>query len=301
MSENSNKGMQINPEEFGFGNYVRIISSFSPKYNSMLVPERFSKRVLCHVLSLYIDSNHFFMPPVFLAINGNAGEGKTSQAVASCIQKGINVIYISGTSLSGNHESDSKNKLEEVYNRACQLKEQGHVLAIIIDDFHKSVANEDKSVTRTINSNLLTGYMMNLAEQTGHTQIPIILTANDLSDVYAPLLRLGRADIFDWNPQPDEKKCIIRSILDMFATFSSDKEFDSFFAKYSSESIAFFSQLKNRYRLNLLDNYIDNIDQFDISAIASINNKLHSSMCKISIKELTALAKEQKLERNNRT
>ena len=35
-------------------------------------------------------------------------------------------------------------------------------------------------------------------------RVPIIVTANDLSVLYAPLLRDGRMDKFYWEPQPSE-------------------------------------------------------------------------------------------------
>ena len=36
------------------------------------------------------------------------------------------------------------------------------------------------------------------------SRVPIIVTANDLSVLYAPLLRDGRMDKFYWEPQPSE-------------------------------------------------------------------------------------------------
>lgn len=295
-----NSVLNINPEEYGFDNFVRIIPSYAEQYRPMVIPERFYKRVLCHVLSHYLENNHFFEPPVFLAIEGDAGEGKTSQAIASCTQKGVTVLYISGSNLSGNHESDAKNKLEEVYNRAVQLKESGHFIAIVIDDFHKSIATEDKNITRTINTNLLVGYMMNLAENTGRTQVPIILTANDISDIYSPLLRLGRADVFKWSPTIDEKKSTIRTILNTFVMFASDKEFDSFFDKNKHESISFFAQLKNKYRMNVLEQIINQTDKINSTTLASINSHISSHLSKIRIDELNSYAQKQRLERSKK-
>ncbi len=293
-----NDFLSTNSEELGFDPCVKIISRFSEHYKSMIVPERFYTRILCHTLSHYLNNNHFFEPPIFLAIEGNAGEGKTSQAIASCTQRGITVLYISGASLSGSHESDAKNKLEQAYNRAVQLKKQGNLVVIIIDDFHKSIAIESANIGRTVNTNLLVGYMMNLAESTGETQVPIILTANDTSDIYAPLLRLGRADIFKWQPTISEKKETVRRILNTFVDFSSNKEFDDFFDANQHESIAFFAQLKNKYRMSVLGNIIVQTHYFDSSVLSSINSYIASSMSKMQVEDLEPLVQKQRIERD---
>ena len=109
---------------------------------------------------------------------------------------------------------------------AVKMRVQG-LHAIIIDDFHKSIANEDPNKRKAITSDVLTSYMMNLAEHNRSIRIPIIFTANELGDIYPPLIRIGRADIFHWSPTESEKRDIVRYILSSFV--NNHQVIDHFF------------------------------------------------------------------------
>ena len=100
---------------------------------------------------------------------------------------------------------------------------------------------------------------MNLAEHNGRLQIPIILTANSLVNVYAPLLRVGRTDIFEWKPTYEEKKDIVFFILSSFVLENNKKRFEKFFDIFCNESIAFFVQLKIQWRKSVLGDLIKSL------------------------------------------
>lgn len=263
-----------------------VIPPYSEDYKNIFIPRRFEETVACHVIAPYLEENIYYKPPIYLAIMGAAGEGKTAQAIATCTQKGFYVIYISASSLSGSHENEAKEKLHKIYNHALRLRTKA-LTAIIIDDFHKGIVNEEENVKKTINSNVLTGYMMNIAEYNGAVHIPIILTANDLSSIYAPLLRIGRADIFLWKPKLYEKRKIVFYILDSFVNEKSEREFNKFFKKFSNENIAFFAQLRNQWRKKLIKESIHNISAFDMASITRINSFINSSEQKLTYADLT--------------
>ena len=130
-------------------------------YSTMHVLPRFETKILTHVISVYLQDKDTYLSPVFLVVEGNAGEGKTTQSIASCIQHGITTIYVSASQLSGSHEHDSIDVMENIYKKALELRKNGEKVALIIDDFHLSNANIDENIKKTINSSLLTGYLMN--------------------------------------------------------------------------------------------------------------------------------------------
>ena len=76
------------PEEYKKGLY------YGNMLGDIYVPERFSNRIVGHVVSNYLSRGEYFKPPLYLAIQGSPGEGKTTQALAACVQKGIIVKYI---------------------------------------------------------------------------------------------------------------------------------------------------------------------------------------------------------------
>lgn len=187
------------PSEFKKGLYYGNIMQ------DIYVPKRYSARIVSHVVSNYVTDGEFYKPPLYLAIQGAPGEGKTTQALASCTQRGIMVKYLSASELSGELEAASKEKMREVYEQAVKLRQLGFVVCILLDDFHLGNSNISSANGRTVNAELLVSYMMNLVELSYNVHIPIILTGNDYSGTYEALLRDGRADVFNWSPKLDEK------------------------------------------------------------------------------------------------
>lgn len=266
-----------------------IIEPNNYQYSFIKTSNVFEHNVLTHIVSLYLPDNHYFQAPMFLAIEGRAGEGKTTQTIATCSQHGIYILYISASELSGAHEKDSINVMKKIYSAAINLRNSEKVVAILIDDFHMGNATTDENVKRTINSNLLTGHLMNLAENNNNIKIPIILTGNDFSKTYAPLLRSGRADKFQWNPNYEEKKEIVKTIFNRFANIS-EQEFNELYDKYAHNSVSDFYQLINEYRKMLFAEYITKFDFIDKDAIYTISQIVKQQQHKIDYSLLMQLA-----------
>lgn len=260
-------------------------------YSTMMVPEEFKKKVLVHVVSQYIALNEVFVPPLYLAIEGPAGEGKTSQTIAILTQHNIEVLYVSAAEISGSHESDSVKILNDIYNYAVQRSKRGYCIAILIDDFHMGAINQDSRTEKTINSNLLTGRMMNLADCSSEKKIPVIMTGNDFSTIYAPLLRSGRADMYRWEPDIKLKAFIIRSMLDSFVKMN-ENEFDQFCSIFKGGTISDFAQLKNDLRKKYVWEMIENKTSLNIEAIQKLNCKI-SSFQRLNFQEICELAEKR--------
>jgi AAA+ superfamily predicted ATPase len=274
-----------------------IIPPHSEDYENIFVPKRFLENVACHIIAPYLQEDKQYKPPIYLAIKGLPGQGKTAQSIATCTQKGGCVIYVSASTLSGSHENEAKEKLQRIYNKAIELRTKV-LTTIIIDDFHKGILNEDENIKKTINSDILTGYMMNIAEHNGSVHIPIILTANDLSQIYAPLLRAGRADVFLWEPKQEEKREIVFRIISSFLNDKNEKKFNSFFRRYNNENIAFFAQLKNQWRKVTLKDCIHDISDFNSENIQKINNIINSYKYNLTYNMLNDIAELLIKERN---
>ena len=265
-----------------------ITSSNNQYYSGLIVPKEFEERILVHVVSHFLTQNDFFVPPMYLAIEGPAGEGKTSQTIAALTQHDMEVIYISASELAGSHERDSVELMDQFYEYAVSRRKIMKCVAILIDDFHMGTVNQDPKIEKTINTNLLTGRMMNLANRNDGIKIPIILTGNDFSNVYAPLLRSGRADRYIWKPDFETKSSIIRTLIEPF-TVLSEEEFTRFCNRYRDGSIADFSQLKNDWRKDYVWKLIENERTLNMNAISRLNN-YSIRFCKIRYQELCELA-----------
>ena len=271
------------------GKIYQIIYPGSRLYENIYVSARYEAEILSHIISLYLNNYVQFKPPMYLAVEGEAGEGKTSQVLATSIIHDVTVFYASASQLSGRTEGDSLQRMKLLYDDAVKLRAKGKVVAIVLDDFHMSDANMLSNVERTINSTLLTGYLMNLTERPFSEQIPVILTGNDFSSVYGPLLRSGRANRLLWKLTNDEKNDIKKAILEEFCELEP-QELSAFLSSTSTATVADIAQLKNDFRNHLLKKVLGSIDKIDQNILNQLDFKV-SLQGKCDYRTLYELAK----------
>ncbi|MEV4547140.1 AAA family ATPase [Nonomuraea wenchangensis] len=181
-----------------------------------LIPDRFARRVLTHALAATAVEGY----PLILAIQGPSGDGKSYQ-LAKCLKAAeFYPLTLSGAALSGSHEGDSSKALHSLYERAQAIHAANDEWpAIVLEDFDLSPAGVKENTKYTVNSQLLTGLLMNLSERITSANIgtnkrfPIFLTGNDFTVLHKPLMRPGRMDIFTWIPSADEQALMILSAL----------------------------------------------------------------------------------------
>jgi len=89
----------------------------------------------------------------------------------------------------------------------------------LIEDFDLGAASEKEATRYTINSQLLSAYMMNLADDIGLGEVgtdarfPVFITGNDFTDLHRPLARPGRMDFFTWRPTEEELAYMVWGLL----------------------------------------------------------------------------------------
>lgn len=271
----------IDDEEFDLSNEMAIIDS------------EFRKVVLTHIIANY---NQTLKMPMFLAIHGNPGEGKTFQTLRICREHGIKICYFSGSELSGNYERDSILDIDDNYKRACNYYygDEKMPCVIVIDDFHLSPASTKAGVGTTVNSQLLTGFLMNLCDKARNTpnyRIPIILLGNTFENVYEPLKRDGRMDFYHWQAPRELKEKIILNLFSNCLKRRDLKQLQDFICTYIDKPISFFSEIKNDIEKRAIKNYIDSMGQQDIHMYL----KACSSPQKreIGIKDIYSIANER--------
>ena len=98
------------------------------------------------------------------------------------------------------------------YNRAAEYCRLGKMSALVINDMDAGLGRFQDTQC-TVNQQIAIGQLMNLCdnpykvalgESWGNARksmrVPIFITANDLSTMYAPILRDGRMEKFYWKP-----------------------------------------------------------------------------------------------------
>lgn len=217
------------------------------QYQLAATSPEFEETVISHILGNYMNNSPF---PLYLAIHGPKGEGKTFQTLRACAKYGITIYYVSGAELCGSYEKDSIALIEQNLNEAILNYRTKYTLSVlVIDDFHLSIASVNEGVAKTVNSQILTGWLMNLADRSKaerKSRIPFIILGNDFSNLYAPLTRDGRMDFYEWKPSDKEKERIICAHFEDY--ICGDENWTSFhklISKYSLQPISFFAELKN--------------------------------------------------------
>lgn len=271
----------IDDDELDFTNEMAIIDA------------DFRKVVLTHIIANY---NPTLRMPLFLSIYGNPGEGKTFQTIRICHEYGIKICYFSGSELSGNYERDSILDIEENYKRACNYYygDERIPCVIVIDDFHLSPASTKEGVGTTVNSQLLTGFLMNLCDKARNTpnyRIPIIFLGNIFANVYDPLKRDGRMDFYHWEASKELKEEIIYGLFTDCLKKRDSRQLQDFIYEYKDKSISFFVEIKNDIEKRTIKKYIDSAKPQHIRVY--IDACLSHQKKEIEIKDLFSIANER--------
>lgn len=217
------------------------------QYQLAATSPEFEETVISHVLGNYMDASPF---PLFLSIHGPKGEGKTFQTLRSCAKYGINIYYVSGAELCGSYEKDSIALIQQNLNEAIlNYRTNLELSVVVIDDFHLSIASVNDGVAKTVNSQILTGWLMNISDRSKaerKSRIPFILLGNDFSNLYPPLTRDGRMDFYEWKPSAfDKEKMICAHFEDYIRGDENWIRFKNMIRNFPTEPISFFAELKN--------------------------------------------------------
>lgn len=259
-----------------------------------IVDTTFRKVVLSHIIGNY--STHI-QAPLFLAIHGLPGEGKTFQTLQICYEHQIKVCYFSGSELSGNYERDSILEFSEDYKRACNYRSEGEYCVIIIDDFHLSPASTKEGVGTTVNSQLLTGYLMNLcdkAKSSPDDRVPIILLGNTFENVYSPLKRDGRMNFYHWSAPLNLKKQIVGMLFGNYLSFADRIHLEKLVEDYQDMPVSFFSEIKNDIDREEMLSLIDSLGHRNIETYIKSYDQMTKKSLKVKLSQVYQYAEKRK-------
>jgi ribulose bisphosphate carboxylase small subunit len=195
--------------------------------------------------------------PLILGIHGRKGEGKTFQCELVFEKMGIEVTHISGGELESPDAGDPARLIRLRYRETAELiRVRGKMCVLMINDLDAGAGRFDEGTQYTVNTQLVNATLMNIADNPTDVQlpgsydstplhrVPIIVTGNDFSTLYAPLIRDGRMEKFYWEPDRDDKVGIVGGI---FAEDGlSRREVEQLVDTFPKQSIDFFSALRSR-------------------------------------------------------
>jgi ribulose bisphosphate carboxylase small subunit len=182
-------------------------------------------------LAVHITKNFLPLPdvkiPLILGIHGRKGEGKTFQCELVYERMGLEVVHISGGELESPDAGDPARLIRLRYREAAELvRGRGRMAVLMINDIDAGAGRFDAVTQYTVNTQLVNNTLMNIADNPTNVQlpgsydeneikrVPIILTGNDLSTLYAPLIRDGRMEKFYWEPDREDRIGIVGGIFE---------------------------------------------------------------------------------------
>lgn len=223
---------------------------------SYYISPRFLNKLAVHLTKNYLDIPGVRVP-LILGIHGRKGEGKSFQCELVFEAMGVEVVHLSGGELESPDAGDPARLIRLRYREAAELiRVRGRMAAIMINDLDAGAGRFDAGTQYTVNTQMVNATLMNIADNPTNVQlpgsydatplhrVPIIVTGNDLSTLYAPLIRDGRMEKFYWEPDRSDKIGIVSGI------FSEDglspREIEQLVDQFIDQSIDFFGALRSR-------------------------------------------------------
>ena len=266
----SNFAMKDGTSDIGRGDLrrfeVRKLNNIKGDYH---VPERFKERVALHIAKNYLVDQVPGIPrvPLLLGIWGGKGEGKSFLTELCLKQLKVEPIVMSAGELEDEVAGAPARLIRQRYRKAADMsKVRGKLSCIVINDIDAGVGTYAET-QNTVNTQMIVGTLMNICDDPTRVsigaaykmndvirRIPIIITANDLSTIYAPLLRDGRMDKFFWKPSFEDRLEMVWTMFKEDEGVTID-EMAHVLKTFEHQSLDFFGALRAR----LVDNSIKRI------------------------------------------
>jgi ribulose bisphosphate carboxylase small subunit len=223
---------------------------------SYYISPRFLDKISLHITKNYLNLSGVKVP-LILGVHGRKGEGKSFQCELAFQQMGVEVIHMSAGELESPDAGDPARLIRLRYREAAELcRVRGRMATLMINDIDAGMGRVDQLTQYTVNTQLVAGTLMNIADNPTNVQlpgsydsepiqrIPIIVTGNDFSTLYAPLVRDGRMEKFYWEPDRSDRIGIVSGIFELENVSRGDIE--KLVDRFPDQSIDFYSALHSR-------------------------------------------------------
>lgn len=218
------------------------------KRSTVVVSDRFRGMVYAH-LTMNLHSQVIPGTPLVLAIHGQPGTGKSFQLGEVLEELGVEARTLVSSDFEDQYAGEPARKIRRAYEE-CGAVSQGGARALVINDFDAAVGKWGDLVQTTSNRQHVLGELLDICDRpSGDTddpvlRTPIFITANDLTKLYQPLMRSGRARLFYWEPDRGE---LIRIVSGIYADALDVSATEKIVDHLGSSRISDYSDLLNFY------------------------------------------------------
>lgn len=170
--------------------------------NCPFIPLKFRNEILAHIIGVFSSKSNEF--PLILGIFGDPGEGKTYMCEQLLLNFHIKRHDFSVSEFEDESSGVPVKKLRKQYDKVVENYTLHSTYGVLmINDIDSAIGNWGDMHQYTVNTQHIVGELMQISDPHGDQKrrIPIIITGNNLSTIYAPLKRSGRITRFYWKPE----------------------------------------------------------------------------------------------------
>ncbi|XP_008809993.2 ribulose bisphosphate carboxylase/oxygenase activase, chloroplastic isoform X3 [Phoenix dactylifera] len=164
--------------------------------------------------------------------------------------------------------------IRERYRTASQvIQNQGKISCLMINDIDAGLGRFGNT-QMTVNNQIVVGTLMNLSDNPTRVSIgqkwresdvthrvPILVTGNDFSTLYAPLIRDGRMEKFYWQPDRED---VINIVYRMYAKDGiSRDEVISLVDTFPNQALDFYGAVRSRTYDQSISKWISDIGGYE--------------------------------------
>ncbi|RDX58004.1 Ribulose bisphosphate carboxylase/oxygenase activase, chloroplastic [Mucuna pruriens] len=194
--------------------------------------------------------------PLILGIWGGKGQGKSFQCELVFAKMGINPIMMSAGELESGNAGEPAKLIRQRYREAADIIKKGKMCALFINDLDAGAGRLGGTTQYTVNNQMVNATLMNIADNPTNVQlpgmynkeenprVPIIVTGNDFSTLYAPLIRDGRMEKFYWAPTREDRIGVCTGIFRTDGV--PEQDIVHLVDTFPGQSIDFFGALRAR-------------------------------------------------------
>ncbi|KAG9456325.1 hypothetical protein H6P81_000833 [Aristolochia fimbriata] len=243
--------------DFVFDYRQKVTRTFEYLQGDYYIAPLFMDKIVCHIVKNYIAHLLNVKVPLILGIWGGKGQGKTFQTELIFQVMGIEPIIMSAGELESERAGEPGKLVRERYRTASQVvQNQGKMSCLMVNDIDAGLGRFGNT-QMTVNNQIVVGTLMNLADNPTRVsigqnwresdithRIPIIVTGNDFSTLYAPLIRDGRMEKFYWQPNRDD---IINIVQRMYEKDGITKgQVETIVDTFPNQALDFYGALRSR-------------------------------------------------------
>ncbi|KAK8935775.1 hypothetical protein KSP39_PZI013410 [Platanthera zijinensis] len=212
----------------GDGTHVAVMNSFEyiskglrqysldNTMDGFYIAPAFMDKIVVHITKNFMTLPNIKVP-LILGIWGGKGQGKSFQCELVFAKMGINPIMMSAGELESGNAGEPAKLIRQRYREAADIIKKGKMCCLFINDLDAGVGRMGGTTQYTVNNQMVNATLMNIADSPTNVQlpgmynkqenarVPIIVTGNDFSTLYAPLIRDGRMEKFYWAPTRDDR------------------------------------------------------------------------------------------------